>query len=220
MNGQKWFTKAFALSLICVLGFVYIAYWISDHQIHRFDETVIASVQGLESPGLTTIMKAFTWIGSGIPVAVITLASIVILYFVLRHRSELIFLAALAITSSLLNSVIKRIFKRDRPTLHRIAEANGFSFPSGHAMATIALYGGLAFLLWKHAPALIGRILILTASLILILMIGISRIYLGVHYPSDVLGGYLLSTSVLAIFIWYYQRYLERRQRKLEGVRA
>lgn len=214
MNGQKWFTKAFALSLICVLGFVCIAYWISDHQIHRFDETVIASVQGLESPGLTAVMKAFTWIGSGIPVTVITLATLVILYFVLGHRSELVFLTSLAITSSLLNSVIKRIFKRDRPTLHRIAEANGFSFPSGHAMATIALYGGLAFLLWKHAPALIGRILILAASIVLILMIGVSRIYLGVHYPSDVLGGYLLSASVLAIFIWYYQRYLERRKRR------
>ncbi|MNH89994.1 putative undecaprenyl-diphosphatase YbjG [compost metagenome] len=214
MHGQKWFTKAFALSLICVLGFVFIAYSISDHHIHSFDEAVISSVQGLESPGLTVVMKAFTWIGSGIPVAVITLAAIVILYLVLKHRSELVFLAALAITSSLLNSVIKRIFKRDRPTLHRIAEANGFSFPSGHAMATIALYGGLAFLLWKHAPALIGRIIILTVSIVLILMIGVSRIYLGVHYPSDVLAGYLLSGSLLAIFIWYYQRYLERRNMK------
>ncbi|WP_433943094.1 phosphatase PAP2 family protein [Paenibacillus sp. SN-8-1] len=214
MHGQKWFTKAFALSLICILGFVFIAYSISDHQIHNFDQTVISSVQGLESPGITVVMKAFTWIGSGIPVTVITLAAIVILYALLKHRSELVFLAALAITSSLLNSVIKRIFKRDRPTLHRIAEANGFSFPSGHAMATIALYGGLAFLLWKHAPALIGRILILTASIILILMIGISRIYLGVHYPSDVLAGYLLSGSLLAIFIWYYQGYLERRKAK------
>ncbi|GIP23929.1 phosphatase PAP2 family protein [Paenibacillus sp. J22TS3] len=214
MSGKRWFTSAFAAGLLCMVGFVLIAYWISDHQIHVFDDKVIGWVQGMESPGLTVVMKSFSWIGSGIPVAVITLAAIVILYFVLKHRSELVFLAALAISSSLINSIIKAIFRRDRPTLHRIAEANGFSFPSGHAMATIALYGGLAFLLWKHAPKLIGRILIILISLVFIIGIGISRIYLGVHYPSDVLGGYLLTGALLAIFIWYYQGYLELRGKK------
>ncbi|USB31874.1 phosphatase PAP2 family protein [Paenibacillus sp. YPG26] len=162
-------------------------------------------------------MKAFTWIGSGIPVTVITLAVIVLLYVLLKHRSELVFLIALTVTSSLLNSVIKRIFKRERPTLNRIAEANGFSFPSGHAMATIALYGGLAYLLWKHAPGWIGRLIIFTLSFVMILMIGVSRIYLGVHYPSDVLAGYLLSGSLLTVFIWYYNRYLERSKPGFES---
>lgn len=214
MERHKWFTKAFAVSLLCIIGFALVAYWISDRQIHGFDAAVISSVQGMESPGLTVIMKALTWLGTGIPVSIITIGAIVVLYLVLKHRSELVFLGGLAITSSLVNAIIKRIFKRDRPTLHRIAEANGFSFPSGHAMATIALYGGLAFLLWKHAPNLLGRILILAISTLFILGIGISRIYLGVHYPSDVLGGYLLSGSLLAIFIWYYQRYLDRRHKR------
>lgn len=82
-------------------------------------------------------------------------------------------------------------------------------------MAAFSLYGILAYLLWRHISTPVGRGLLIIISITMITAIGVSRIYLGVHYPSDVLGGFLASGSWLTVSIWFYQRYLEKR--KTEG---
>lgn len=190
--------------------FSIIALSISDNQIHRFDDSLITWIQGMESQGMTRWMELFTWIGSGIPVVIITILSMVVLYVFLRHRRELLFLGCVIAGSAILNSLLKLMFQRARPTIHRIIEVSGYSFPSGHSMAAFSLYGGLAFLIWKHIPTAAGRVLMIIVSAMFILMIGMSRIYLGVHYPSDVVGGYFMSGCWLAVCIWFYQRHLER----------
>ena len=190
--------------------FSIIALSISDNQIHRFDDSLITWIQGMESQGMTRWMELFTWIGSGIPVVIITILSMVVLYVFLRHRRELLFLGCVIAGSAILNSLLKLMFQRARPTIHRIIEVSGYSFPSGHSMAAFSLYGGLAFLIWKHIPTAAGRVLMIIVSAMFILMIGMSRIYLGVHYPSDVVGGYFMSGCWLTVCIWFYQRYLER----------
>jgi undecaprenyl-diphosphatase len=190
--------------------FSIIALSISDNQIHRFDDSLITWIQGMESQGMTRWMELFTWIGSGIPVVIITILSMVVLYVFLRHRRELLFLGCVIAGSAILNSLLKLMFQRARPTIHRIIEVSGYSFPSGHSMAAFSLYGGLAFLIWKHIPTVAGRVLMIIVSAMFILMIGMSRIYLGVHYPSDVVGGYFMSGCWLAVCIWFYQRHLER----------
>lgn len=190
--------------------FSIIALSISDNQIHRFDDSLITWIQGMESQGMTRWMELFTWIGSGIPVVIITILSMVVLYVFLRHRRELLFLGCVIAGSAILNTLLKLMFHRARPTIHRIIEVSGYSFPSGHSMAAFSLYGGLAFLIWKHIPTAVGRVLMIIVSAMFILMIGMSRIYLGVHYPSDVVGGYFMSGCWLAVCIWFYQRHLER----------
>jgi undecaprenyl-diphosphatase len=110
-----------------------------------------------------------------------------------------------------LNGTLKVLFHRARPTLHRIVNANGFSFPSGHSMTAFSLYGIIAFLLWRHIPTSLGRGLLICFSSVMIVTIGVSRIYLGVHYPSDVIGGFLVSGCWLAVSIWFYQRYQEKQ---------
>nr|WP_256336630.1 phosphatase PAP2 family protein [Paenibacillus sp. OK060] len=194
----------------CLIAFVSIALSISDNQIHTFDDTLIGWIQGMESPGMTRFMQLFTWIGSEVPVVVITILAMLVLYIYLRHKRELLFLACVIAGSTLLNALIKLVFQRARPTINRIIEVSGYSFPSGHSMAAFSLYGGLAFLIWKHVPTATGRVLMIIVSAIFILTIGMSRIYLGVHYPSDVVGGYFLSGCWLAVCIWFYQRHLER----------
>ncbi|MGG2092076.1 phosphatase PAP2 family protein [Bacillus sp. S13(2024)] len=206
-------TRAFFISLLCASAFGFIALLISDKRIAGFDNTVISFIQGLESPTLTSIMKFFTFIGSGLPIVFITLAIILFLYKVLHHRRELILFVWVVIGSALLNWILKMIFHRARPTIHRIVEANGFSFPSGHSMAAFSLYGIVTFLLWRHVKSSFGRIILIFIGATMIIAIGASRIYLGVHYPSDVLGGYLASGSWLAASIWTYQLYEERRYR-------
>ncbi|RKP54191.1 phosphatase PAP2 family protein [Cohnella endophytica] len=184
---------------------------VGEHAIAWFDDRVIAKVQGLESNSLTGFMKFFTAIGAGIPVVAITAVAMAFLYFVLKHRLELVFFTVVVVGSALLNMVLKLAFRRERPTLHRIAEASGFSFPSGHSMAAFTLYGVLCFLLWKHIRHPFGRFAMILFGCLLTATIGISRIYLGVHYPSDVVGGYLCSGMWLAASIGYYQHSLEHR---------
>lgn len=213
MNLKKQLTWALLISLLCAIGFGLIALLVSDKKIAQFDSTIIAAIQGLESPGLTSIMKFFTFIGSGTQVAIIALLVLFFLFKVLHHRRELILVIWVVLGSTILNEILKTVFHRARPTIHRIVEANGFSFPSGHSMAAFSLYGVIAFLLWRHLSTSLGRGLLILFSIFMIIMIGVSRIYLGVHYPSDVLGGFLASGCLLAVSIWFYQRYMEKRSK-------
>jgi undecaprenyl-diphosphatase len=213
MNLKKQLTWALLISLLCAIGFGLIALLVSDKKIAQFDSTIIAAIQGFESPRLTSIMKFFTFIGSGTVVAIIALLVLFFLFKVLHHRRELILFVWVVLGSTILNEILKTAFHRARPTIHRIVEANGFSFPSGHSMAAFSLYGVISFLLWRHLSTSLGRGLLIIFSVFMIIMIGVSRIYLGVHYPSDVLGGFLASGCLLAVSIWFYQRYMERRSK-------
>ncbi|QED48297.1 phosphatase PAP2 family protein [Cytobacillus dafuensis] len=203
--------SAFLISLLSLIGFSYIAMLINGQKIVRFDQSVISFIQGFESPMLTQIMKFFTYIGSFPSVLVIFLIVSFFLYFVLKHRAELILFGTVVIGTPIINQILKQFFHRARPDLHRLIEIGGYSFPSGHAMNAFAVYGILAFLLWRHLNTRLGRITLIMISSISILMIGTSRIYLGVHYPSDIIGGYLASGFWLAISIWFFQRYREKR---------
>lgn len=206
--------RALLICLLCAGGFGLVAALISDHRIAQFDQTVISYVQGLESPALTPVMLSFSFIGAGAPATVLTVLISIYLYVVLRHRRELVFFLTLLLSSWVLNELLKLLFHRARPIIHRIAEATGYSFPSGHSMAAFTLYGALSFLLWRHIPTPWGRFLLVLGSAVMIVMIGVSRIYLGVHYPSDVIGGYLASGSLLALSIWLFQRIQERSSRR------
>lgn len=207
MNIKQQLAQAFVVSLICATSFGLIALLIQDRQIDNFDQTIAAWIQALESPVLTHLMEGFTVIGSGWVIAILVPVIAIFLYLVLGHRRELIFFIGVIIGSSLLNVVLKIIFHRARPTIHHIIEATGYSFPSGHSMAAFTLYGIVTFLLWRHLSDSFKRGILVLFSTVMILMIGISRIYLGVHYPSDVLGGYMASGSWLAASIWFFHRF-------------
>lgn len=207
MNLKYSLTRAFFVGFACAAGFGGMALLIGTNRIVHFDQAVIAVVRGWESVPLTNIMIFASWIGTGMPLIVIMLAIMALLYYGFGHRRELILFVGVVVGSALLNESLKLIFQRARPTLHRIIDANGYSFPSGHSMAAFSLYGIVAYLLWKHLGNTAGRVALLLASALVIAAIGISRIYVGVHYPSDVLGGYLASGCWLAAAIAAYERY-------------
>jgi undecaprenyl-diphosphatase len=207
---EKLFTRAFFISLLFALGFGLIALLISDQKIANFDNRISENLHGLNTPLLTAIMKFFTFLGSGTAIAVIVVIVMIFFYKVLKHRTELVLLISVICGSALLNLLLKIIFHRARPTIYHFIVVSGYSFPSGHSMAAFSLYGILAFLLWKHIPNKLGRSLLIIFSVLMFTMIGISRIYLGVHYPSDVLGGFLASGTWLIFSIWTYQKYRDR----------
>ncbi|MBT2648418.1 phosphatase PAP2 family protein [Bacillus sp. ISL-34] len=214
MKLKQQLTIAFIISVLSLIGFSFMAFTISANEYLKFDEDVISLVQGWESPLLTDIMKFFTYIGSTVSLIILSLVILFFLYRVLKHRLELVLFSAVMVGSPLLNLMVKLLFQRARPDLHRLIEIGGYSFPSGHAMNAFSLYGILTFLLWRHMTVKWARILLILFSMMMILSIGISRIYLGVHYPSDIIAGYLAGGCWIAISIWFFQRYQERRKNK------
>jgi undecaprenyl-diphosphatase len=188
-----------------------MAYTVSVHKVLAFDRRIISIVQGWESPILTNIMKFFTTIGSANTMMVLFLFILFFLFIVLHHRAELCLFTIVIIGSPLLNGWLKQIFQRARPELHRIIEIGGYSFPSGHAMNAFTFYGILTFLLWRHITVKKGRMILILSSSFMIFMIGLSRVYLGVHYPSDIIGGYLGSGCWLAVSIWAFQLYKDKQ---------
>lgn len=211
MNVRFQVTRLFVVSLFSLLFFSLVAAMIRADKLLDFDRAVIEAVQSQEAPFITSIMKFFTEIGSTKIVVILCLLSIFFLYKVLHHRMELLLFIGVVIGSPILNKVLKEIFRRARPDLHRLIEIGGYSFPSGHAMNAFTVYGILTFLLWKHIFIGSGRTLLLLGSSFFIIMIGVSRIYLGVHYPSDIIGGYFASGFWLATSIWFFQWVMERR---------
>jgi len=101
----------------------------------------------------------------------------------------------------LLNQTMKFTFLRNRPLDINLIIENGYSFPSGHSMLSLAFYGLFIYLIWHLKKTRFEKLILVVPLLILVLLIGISRIYLGVHYASDVLAGYALSMAYLIIFI-------------------
>ena len=205
---------AFLISLTSVICFAFISLLISDQKITHFDRAIINLIQGTESFTLTRIMKFFTFVGSTRVVIGLSVLLLFFLYKILHHRLELILFIFVVCGSAILNGILKQFFHRMRPDFHRLIDIGGYSFPSGHAMNAFTVYGIAAFFLWRHIPSPWGRGLLLFFSSVMILTIGISRIYLGVHYPSDIIGGYFASGFWVTTAILFFQIYKEKRYNK------
>lgn len=207
MKVKSGIYRMYLVSLIVLVLFCVLAVLIDSKLIAQFDQSVISIIQGLESKTLTPIMRVFTFIGSYKGILVILLMMIFILFFVLKSRTDALLVAVVIAGTQVINQVLKLYFQRARPNFHRLIEIGGYSFPSGHAMSALAVYGILTYVFWRHTSDRTGRIMLIIISMIFILMIGISRIYLGVHYPSDIIGGYLASGVLLILAIGIFRRY-------------
>ena len=158
----------------------------------------------------TPIAKFITNFGGAIFIILLT----VILITVIKNKKiGLSILTNLAIIT-ILNQLLKRILQRPRPTEYRIIEESGYSFPSGHSMISMAFYGYLIYLIYKYVENKNVKWILISLLSILICLIGISRIYLGVHYTSDVLGGFLISISYLVIYISAVNNVFCRKEEK------
>ncbi|MGE8206388.1 phosphatase PAP2 family protein [Heyndrickxia sp. NPDC080065] len=186
---------------IFIWGFFAIATSFNGPEIHKFDYNIISIVQSNISDRLTSIMLFITFFGSVKGVAIIT-ALVIIALFITRHRLLSLFLmVTIGLGAGVFNKILKLYFKRERPDIQPIIQEHGYSFPSGHSMGSMILYGSLAFILFKVFNHTWAKIVGAIFGIVMIFAIGISRIYLGVHYPSDVVGGYIAGAFWLLICI-------------------
>ena len=132
---------------------------------------------------------------------------ILLLFLIIFKDRRGIFLNISAIASVGINYVLKLIIRRDRPNGLRLVEQGGFSFPSGHTMISVCVYGYLLYIVKSSVKNKFLKYFLSTLLIILILSIGISRVYVGVVYFSDVLAGYLLASVILILVIVYTNKY-------------
>jgi membrane-associated phospholipid phosphatase len=174
---------------------------VTDSQVAGTDRRILHLIETLRTPELDQIMYALTYLGS--VRVVLTLAAVVAIVALLAGRytdAVLLFLALAA--SELFVQATKLLVARPRPPLEdaRIVQT-GFSFPSGHAALAAAFYGTAAYLLARGARWSALKVFVGSAAALLVVGIGISRIYLGVHYPTDVLAGWTLGVFWLAVIV-------------------
>ncbi len=173
-------------------------------ELNVFDSVISKFIAGFITLETTQFMKLITALGSIKVLIPIALLAIFILNKRKRYKWDSIMMLVALGGGLLLNQLLKWVFHRPRPGIARLLEVGGYSFPSGHAMVSIAFYGFLAYLFWSNIRQIKLRYLVTFGLVVLIALIGISRIYLGVHYPSDVLagfaaGGFWLTSCILSL---------------------
>lgn len=146
---------------------------------------------------ITNILRIITNLGGFLYIFIICIG-LLIFY---KNKRDLLDLYLIIIISTLLNRIIKSIFARPRPNLVHLVTEDSYSFPSGHAMASMTFYGYIIYLVWKSNMSKRKKIILTSFLSILILVIGYSRIYLNVHYISDVIAGFMFSIILLYTFI-------------------
>lgn len=147
----------------------------------------------------TRIMMLVTTLASS---QFLVFACVLFLIFIPNRKISLIFIIHLVLTSLLIGT-LKYIIKRERPNIFRIVNEKGYSYPSGHTLCAVSFYGFIIFLICISLLAMPIKIITIFILAILILMIGFSRIYLGVHYFSDIIGGLLIGSSYTLVYVYF-----------------
>lgn len=190
---------------ICLIGFLAFAEDVFHKEIMQGDIIGYKLVSTfLISDFATPIAKVITNFGGAVFLIIVT----VVLFIAIKNRKIGASIFANLVIITALNQLIKAILQRPRPDEFRIVEASGYSFPSGHSMVSMAFYGYLIYLIYKYVKNKYIKWTSIILLSILICLIGISRIYLGVHYTSDVLGGFLISISYLVIYTSTINKFL------------
>lgn len=176
--------------------------------VKAIDQAIIHLVRHPLPHSLTQLIIAITNSGNPRPVTWVTLLLVAALAILRRYRGALFLTVNVLIWAGIGNSLIKHLVQRPRPTVDRLVAANSYSFPSGHSITAMLLWGSVIVLLgWslrRHHNWRWGVTLLLSCWIVII---GLSRIYVGVHYPTDVIAGWSLGFVLLTLSQWFLTRY-------------
>ncbi|QDP40363.1 phosphatase PAP2 family protein [Radiobacillus deserti] len=193
------------IGLVLISGFTYLFVEIGDglleEEVRRFDTVLIEALKTIETDVLDFIMLIITELGSVWFLTTCSIIVILLLWFRGKDNFGIMaFLIAIA-GGGIITRVLKEFYGRGRPTINPEIDAVGFSFPSGHSMGSLIFYGFMIYFLLKSRISKQFKTILSFFSSCLIILIGFSRIYLGAHFPSDVIAGYLAGTVWMLICI-------------------
>lgn len=191
--------KRALIMIVCLAGFGITAWFVAEHDVLAFDTAVREWFYSIRTRGLTSVLRAVTYMGNWQTITAICILLLVIPKTRVRYGIPV---SASALFITLFNKGVKMIFMRPRPdeSLHLIDEG-GYSFTSGHSITSMVVFGLLIFLVRKYVQDKKTANIFTVFLAIPWIFIGLSRIYMGVHYPTDVLGGWLLGAGILMVII-------------------
>lgn len=211
------------IAAFALWGFYEIAENVAEQETQSIDTRILLTLRHWHTPLLDRVMFVLTSIGSP---SVLLVASLLLAAVLLwrKRQAETVTLAIAASGALGLNYLLKNIFARARPELwQRTVEVNFYSFPSGHAMMSVVVFGIIGYLLAVQIPR--WRVAIATFTVLLVCAIGFSRLYFGVHWPTDIVAGYAAGTvwlvaCILSLEIWKrrYQSTAHASKRELTSV--
>lgn len=188
--------------IICLVITGFILESVYEKEILEFDKLAF-SLFKIRTPLLTKIFLIITNLGSPYVLIVLTLLS-----FLLKNKKLSFIITGNLGLITIINQVLKFIVKRPRPSDLFLIVETGYSFPSGHSMVSLSFYGLLIYFIYKYFKNKKLKIFLITLLSLIIVLIGVSRVYLGVHFVSDVISGFLLSLSYLIIFIKVINKFI------------
>jgi undecaprenyl-diphosphatase len=199
-----------------LVAFGVLAHEVLGENENGFDNVVFNYLrENLITPRLTPLMEGFTFLGSSTFLLPAYLLFIIFyLYKKQKRRSiEIFLIGALGI---LLNYLMKLFYHRVRPTEPLISPLQSFSFPSGHAMSAFIFYGLLIYLVWNTQLTRIYKVIAAIFLVAIALAVGFSRVYLRVHYPSDVIAGFCLGLAWICFAIWVLEKIKNKAKKETE----
>ena len=195
-------------SVVAVLPFLILAVGNIFNQswLDTMDQAIGQAAVNLRSDFLTPIFRMITIFGGTLFSIFLLVVVCSLFFFVLKKRDLAIWYGlTAAIGGGALNQIVKYAFQKPRPIFEHLVVQDGYTFPSGHAMGSIVVYGGLLFLLYRITKSQTLKTIFSIGIVVFILLIGLSRIYLGVHFASDIIGGYSLGGAALLASIGIYR---------------
>lgn len=203
---SKYIGVMLAVILIFSGLFYIIARHVKSSDIISFDDTIIHFTQSFISDELTIWVERITFLGSVLFIAAAILIITVLLLWKKKYVLAIFFISANGF-GAFLNTLLKWFFKRERPDILPVIIEKGYSFPSGHSMGSLIFFSSCAYLCIHLLNSTGKKVMAYIIACILILLIGTSRVYLGVHYPTDVVGGYSIGIAYSAVCILAFRLY-------------
>lgn len=195
-----------ALAAILVVAIIMIMVFIKNGNIVGFDDSIYKIVTTKTNNFLDEMFKVFTFFGSTVFIVGVCL---IILMF-MKNKKKAGIIAGAVIISTIINNIIKFAFQRERPVVRRLVEENTSSFPSGHTMAAVTLYGILIFFVMKSNFKKVTKIILSVILGLLPVCVAVSRIYVGAHFASDVIGAAMVSSALLLIETVIIEKYYDK----------
>lgn len=211
INYKFSFLKKISLSVLLMMGVFILCLWglfivadmIFEDKNFSFDERVFTLIKPWVSPLHTSIMQVITFIGSQNFLLPANLLLIGFYLFFRKNRSRAYKIATISISSVVVMFLMKFFLQRERPLVPLIAKVHGYSFPSGHTFTSVTFYGIIAYIIYKNVKHSFLKWLLIILCIILILLVGYSRVYLRLHYASDVIAAFCLGLIWLVLAKWF-----------------
>ncbi len=181
---------------ILIILYLIVTLSVITGNMNKFDEVIYNTIISIRSDQMDLFFKIITCFANTWTVIAIS----ILLVMILDKKDKILLMSSIGCSVGF-NLGFKYLIQRIRPNHLRLITENGYSYPSGHAMISIALYGMMLYYIYKKEKNRYLKLISISFLVVLIIFIGISRIYLGVHYPSDILGGYLLSSAIMLMII-------------------